>query len=96
MHTFHGDLLIGGMAILNVNGLFEQSSVLADSPSPEWSGQFTIDRCQQDDLELGRQYLLLLDDGRNREVMLTDIHPVDDDEASVICEFADCRCRTPK
>ncbi len=97
MHAFHGDLLIGGTAIRNVNGLLDDQADVSDRNGDEvWSGRFTIDRCQEEDLELGRQYLLLLEDGRNREVMLVDIRPPETDEGELICEFADCRCPMPK
>jgi hypothetical protein len=85
MHAFRGDLLIGGLAVKNLDGILEEGS--NDNPEP-WAGQFQVDPCQQDVLETGRQYLLILDDGRNREVVLTDIH--EGDEGSVVCEFQDC------
>jgi hypothetical protein len=93
MLAFHGDLLIGGMAVKNLEVVLEDGSA---DPSAMWCGQFTVDPCQQEVLELGRQYLLMLDDGRNREVVLTDIQAANDEE-SVVCEFDDCvRWRTPK
>jgi hypothetical protein len=85
MTEFHGDLLIGGLAVKDVDGMLASDSLEA---AESWVGRFAIDPCQQEVLETGRQYLLILDDGRNREVMLTEIHA--DDEGSVVCEFQDC------
>lgn len=85
MHQFHGDLLIGGLAVKDVDGMLEGGSQEAND---SWVGRLQVDPCQQDVLETGRQYLLMLDDGRNREVVLTEIH--EDDEGSVVCEFEDC------
>ena len=93
MHTFHGDLLIGGMAIKNLDGVLEEGT--CDHPEP-WHGQFETSQQYSSALELGRQYLLILDDGRNREVMLTEIGEAPQED-SVICEFAACRPqRLPK
>ena len=87
MQEFHGNLLIGGMALKNLDGLIDD-----DTPDErsDWSGRFTVDRCQRDVLELGRQYLLMLDDGRNREVELTDI-VVESAGDAVVCQFKACR-----
>ena len=93
MRSFHGNLLIGGLAVKNLDGMLEES---ANGDTPIWSGQFTVDPCQRDVLEVGRQYLLILDDGRNREVVLTDMNAEQEDRP-VVCAFEDCcRLRTPK
>ena len=86
MHSFHGDLLIGGLAIKNLDGEIDGDET--SSQQAAWEGQFKVDPCQTEVLELGRQYLLILDDGRNREVMLTEIDEQADD--AVVCRFEAC------
>jgi hypothetical protein len=56
--------------------------------SSNWSGQLRIDPCQHEVLEIDRQYLLMLDDGRNREVVLTEIQVASED-GPVVCVFED-------
>lgn len=85
MQTFQGNLLIGGMALNNVEGMLCDDA--SGIPS-HWSGQLRIDPCQHEVLEIDRQYLLMLDDGRNREVVLTDIQ-VESEEEPVVCVFED-------
>ena len=85
MQTFQGNLLIGGMALNNVEGMLCDDG--SGMPS-HWSGQLRIDPCQHEVLEIDRQYLLMLDDGRNREVVLTDIQ-VESEEEPVVCVFED-------
>jgi len=93
MQTFQGNLLIGGLALNNVEG------ILCDDESgtpANWSGQFRIDPCQHEVLEIDRQYLLMLDDGRNREVVLTEIQ-VESEDGAVVCVFEDFpNVRRPK
>lgn len=89
MHEFQGDLLIGGLAIRNLHG------TLSEAPAPagqQWSGQFEVEPAQQEVLEVGRQYLLMLDDGRNAEVMVTEVH-AEPHEQAVICDFEPWRDR---
>ena len=84
VHRFHGDLLIGGMAIRHLDGMLDTGP---RESSKEWSGNFKLERAQEDAVEIGRQYLLLLDDGRNAEVMVTEVQGNPDEEDSVICAF---------
>ena len=67
MQKFHGDLLIGGLAIRHLEGTLVEG---ASAQQREWSGQFQLESSQEEVLEIGRQYLLMLDDGRNAEVMV--------------------------
>lgn len=86
MHTFHGNLLIGGMAIRDLDGVLEEGTT--DVPQA-WRGKFETSPQFSEALQIGRQYLLELDDGRNREVVLTEIDA--GSENSLVCEFAACR-----
>jgi hypothetical protein len=93
MQTFQGNLLIGGLALNNVEGMLCDDE--SDTPS-NWSGQFRVDLCQHEALEIDRQYLLMLDDGRNREVVLTEIQ-VESEDGAVVCVFEDLpSVRRPK
>ena len=69
MNRFHGDLLMGGVRIRELDG------EIADDPSDElqWSGEFHIEDEQESLFELHRPYLLILDDGRSLRVEVTDI-----------------------
>lgn len=80
MHEFHGDLLIGGLAIRHLHGEIEEGR------GKKWSGHFEIEPSQEEVVEIGRQYLLMLDDGRNAEVMVTSVHP-EPKEQAVVCDF---------
>ncbi len=86
MHEFHGDLLIGGLAIRHLHGTLEEGEPTGDK---QWSGRFQIEPFQEEVLEIGRQYLLMLDDGRNAEVIVTHVHP-EPQEQAVVCEFRPC------
>lgn len=86
MREFHGDLLIGGLAIRHLHGTLEEGD---PASGKHWSGQFEIEPSQEEVLEIGRQYLLLLDDGSNAEVMVTSVHP-EAQAQSVVCDFGPC------
>jgi hypothetical protein len=88
MREFHGDLLIGGLAIRHLHGRLEEGESTGDK---RWSGQFEIEPSQEEVLEIGRQYLLMLEDGRNAEVMVTQVHP-EPAEQAVVCEFEPWTC----
>ena len=93
MQTFQGNLLIGGLALNNVEGMLCDDE--SGAPS-NWSGKFRVDLCQHEALEIDRQYLLMLDDGRNREVVLTEIQ-VESEDGGVVCAFEDLpSVRRPK
>lgn len=86
MHGFHGDLLIGGMAIRDLDGEIE------DTPQNQlarWSGRFRLDSSRQQALELGRPYLLMLDDGRTCQIEVTEMH-VDPEQACLVVQFGGC------
>ena len=67
MQKFHGDLLVGGGAIRHLDG------VLGDDNASHRVGEFEVEATQQPLLELGRPYLLLLDDGDAVKVRVKEI-----------------------
>ena len=85
MQEFHGNLLIGGLAIKNLDGVLDRQ---AEADHESWSGQFEVEPFQKDVLEIGRQYLLMLDDGQNHEVVITEIVP-GEEGGHVMCQFVD-------
>lgn len=68
MVKFHGDLLLGGAALRNLDGMMTTDD---SSETNQWRGHFHLDRCNQSLLELHRPYLLMLSDGRSRRIVVT-------------------------
>jgi hypothetical protein len=74
MHSFHhGELLIGGIALRHLEGELEQEEPLTDSTCWRLAGKIKVSQQHQDQLELKRQYLLRVDDGREGLVELTSV-----------------------
>jgi hypothetical protein len=79
MHAFHhGELLIGGMALRHLHGELEQEEPLTDSSCWRLAGKLRVSPQHQSQLELQRQYLLKIDDGREGLVELTSVTQSDD------------------
>lgn len=70
MRRFHGDLLMGGVAIREIDGELDDRPA-GDRCPP--AGNFEVEAPQQSMMELGRPYLLLTDDGDSVELVVTDI-----------------------
>ncbi len=81
MTYFHGELLLGGARLRELEG---EITELPLGRHESWSGEFSIDSNQLDLVELGRTYLLMLDDGRNRRVTLTDVVDEDDQQHTLV------------
>jgi len=80
MHAFErGELLIGGMALRQLQGELEQEDPLTDSSCWLLSGKLRMSAQQGGQLELKRQYLLKVDDGREGLVELTSMSATDGD-----------------
>lgn len=90
MHSFEGDLLIGGMTLRRVHGTIEEQ----EQADGEWhlAGQLAIDPRHARLLELKRRYRLQLSDGRAAMVVLSHL----DHSASnyVLAEFQPAKQRT--
>jgi len=84
MHKFHGELLIGGMRLRDLEGELEDRG---DSGTPSFAGRFTIDPAQRAWLALNRPYRLQLDDGRAGQVVLSKMD-VPDGEMTMLVEFS--------
>ena len=70
MRRFHGDLLMGGAAIREIDGEVEERVRNHHQPR---HGSFEMEAPQRSMMELGRPYLLLTDDGDSVELVVTDI-----------------------
>ena len=82
MHKFHGDILLGGAALREVDGLLDEEQV----DDSHCSGRFEVDVNQESLVEIGRPYLLLLDDGRTAHVVVKEVEQ-DGDHATLIVRF---------
>ena len=68
MQPFLGDLLMGGIRLRHLSGQ------MVDIPAGHesiWSGHFSIDDGDRGLFEIGRPYMLVLDDGRTGRVVVT-------------------------
>ncbi|MGH7201107.1 MAG: hypothetical protein ACREJB_10915 [Planctomycetaceae bacterium] len=70
MQRFHGALLIGGMALKDLDGEIETAPD-ADAPADGWCGRFALERTEVRCLQVGRPYRLELDDGRAAQVIVS-------------------------
>ena len=87
MTHFHGDLLLGGARLRDVQGEITELPIGHDE---SWSGEFWIESEQLELIELERPYLLVLDDGRNGRVKLTEAS-ADDDHKHALVRFCHTR-----
>ena len=68
MVRFHGDLLLGGVALRDLEGELPEHG----SSDPQRAcGHFRIRACAGSALEVGRPYLLLLKNGTTQRVVVT-------------------------
>jgi hypothetical protein len=75
MRTIHGDLLMGGVAIREIDGIVDD---VTDDCGGHQEGKFEVEAQKQSILELGRPYLLLLDDGGTIELVVKEIDQTSD------------------
>ena len=68
MERFHGTLLIGGMALDDLEGEIEGEP---DQAAGHWRGRFPLDRTRIHCLQLGRPYRLETADGRAAQVVVS-------------------------
>jgi hypothetical protein len=80
MHAFqHGELLIGGMALRHLQGELEKEEPTRNSSAWLLAGKLRLSSQHGGQLELERQYLLRIDDGREGLVELTSLKDSDGD-----------------
>jgi hypothetical protein len=78
MHAFErGELLIGGMALRQLQGELESEEPAGNSSAWLLSGKLRVSAQHGSQLELERQYLLRIDDGREGLVELTSLTSTD-------------------
>lgn len=73
MHEFHGQLLIGGMALKDLEGQLDQEAPEQDSGDWTLAGKVNLANQTEEHLEVGRTYRLLLDDGRAGQVVVENL-----------------------
>ena len=73
MQEFHGDLLIGGMALRQLHGELEQEQPQEESGDWMLAGHLHLSPQQKALLDLHRPYRLQLDDGRAGQVVVSRI-----------------------
>jgi hypothetical protein len=69
MVQFHGNLLIGGMSLTDLQGLLDAEN----ASHAGWCGEFVVNSSRRKCLEIGRPYLLQLSDGRAGQVVVSEI-----------------------
>jgi hypothetical protein len=85
MQAFHhGELLIGGMALRHLHGELMREEPAANSHSWLLYGKLHVSVNHGSQLELRRQYLLKIDDGREGIVELTSLTPT---EGALLADF---------
>jgi len=92
MHTFHGQLLIGGMTIKDLEGELREEAPQEDSGEWLLEGSVRVDAPAQAHLEINRTYRLQLDDGRAGQVIVRSLVPEAD---RLVAEFCPC-CGLPR
>ena len=81
MRKFHGDLLLGGVAIREVDGIVDD---VPDERGVHQEGKFEVEAQQESILELGRPYLLMLDNGGTIKVVVNEIDESSDPSRIVV------------
>jgi hypothetical protein len=95
MHAFErGELLIGGLALRQLHGELDREEPALNSSAWLLYGKLRLSSQHGGQLELERQYLLRIDDGREGLVELTSLIP-DDSEGDLLADFRP-RSITPK
>lgn len=80
MRRFHGDLLVGGLTLHEIDGVIEH-----ECPEPaRQEGHFEVDAEQHALLELNRPYLLRIDDGESMKLVVKGIDQSSDDRRLVV------------
>ena len=75
MRRFHGDLLMGGLAIREIDGVIDAEDI---QPDHHDEGHFEVDAEKQSVIELGRTYLLLIDKGESIKLVVKELGETSD------------------
>lgn len=67
MRRFHGDLLMGGLSLREIDGVIEDE---LKEPEHHHEGHFEVDVEKQAVLELNRPYLLMTDNGDSMKLVV--------------------------
>jgi hypothetical protein len=87
MHAFrHGELLIGGMALRHLQGELERMEPATNSTAWLLAGKLRLSSQHGGQLELERQYLLRIDDGREGLVELISLRS-DESDGDLLADF---------
>jgi hypothetical protein len=87
MHAFeHGELLIGGMALRHLQGELDRLEPAINSSAWLLAGKLRLSSEHGGQLELQRQYLLRIDDGREGLVELTNLSSSESD-GNLLADF---------
>ena len=81
MRRFHGDLLMGGLAIREIDGVIDQEDI---EPNHHNEGHFEVDAEKQSVLELDRPYLLVIDSGESMKLVVKDLDETNDHRRLVV------------
>ena len=76
MSEFQGDLLIGGSTLRSLRGELEDERPLSGSQDWSFVGRLDVPNRQASSLQLERQYLLKLSDGREGLIQLISLTPL--------------------
>jgi hypothetical protein len=91
MSEFHGDLLIGGSTLRKLHGELEVEQPLSGSRNWSFVGRLDVPNQQAKGLQLERQYLLKLSDGREGLIQLISLTPL---EEGLLAKFRPCARRS--
>jgi hypothetical protein len=70
MRRFHGDLLMGGVSIRDIDGVLDDMTL---DGSCQQEGSFEVEAQTASSLEVGRPYLLLMDGGDSVKLVMKEI-----------------------
>ena len=81
MRRFHGDLLMGGLALREIDGVIDDEVA---EPKPHQEGHFEVDAETQSMLELNRPYLLRIDDGDSIKLVVKEMDETSDHRRLIV------------
>ena len=74
MESVHGNLLLGGMSLDDIDAVLESDMGEDLTASAHWCGHAAVDTSVAHCLETGRRYRLELDDGRTGMLVIREMH----------------------